>query len=207
MGIQYTPNYHIAFMDDQTTIDQLDEVTYQVATSLDSAMGRAGYTPPDATTFAALVAKVTALETNAANAKRQRQWLFPRVGTDNQALTAGVMTSIANGTITAAPAGEYLIVTRQVISNSANAAGNMRTIVGAATAVGSALPTTGVTSLTASDPRADCIGTSRMTFTMSAGIQHAGGDLLLATGYSPTGTAGAVWNAGTMLTVAYLGPR
>jgi hypothetical protein len=62
VAIQYTTNYHIAYMDDQTALADLDTVTQQVAQSLDTAMGQAGYTPPDATTFAALAARVTALE-------------------------------------------------------------------------------------------------------------------------------------------------
>jgi len=57
--IQYTPNYHIAYADDQTALKDLGLVTQQVAASLDAAMGKAGYTPPDATTFADLVARQT----------------------------------------------------------------------------------------------------------------------------------------------------
>lgn len=62
MAIQYTTNYHLAYSDDQTALVDLATVTQQVAASLDAAMGRAGYTPPDATTFAALTARVTAVE-------------------------------------------------------------------------------------------------------------------------------------------------
>lgn len=61
MAVQYTTNYHIAYMDDQTALTDLDVVTQAIATSLDDAMGRAGYTPPDATSFAAEVAARVAL--------------------------------------------------------------------------------------------------------------------------------------------------
>lgn len=55
MTIQYTANYHLAYADAQSALSDLSTVTQQVATSLDAAMGRAGYTPPDATSFAAEV--------------------------------------------------------------------------------------------------------------------------------------------------------
>lgn len=62
MTIQHTANYGIAYMDKSTPLTQLDQVTQQIAESLDAAMGKAGYVPPDATTFAALAAQVTALQ-------------------------------------------------------------------------------------------------------------------------------------------------
>lgn len=62
MTIQHTTNYGIAYADEQTPLVQLAAVTQEVAESLDGAMGRAGYTPPDATSFAALAARVTAAE-------------------------------------------------------------------------------------------------------------------------------------------------
>jgi hypothetical protein len=69
MTIQYTTNYHVAYADAQTALLDLATVTQQVAQSLDDAMGRAGYTPPDASSFAAEVAariavgnRVTTLE-------------------------------------------------------------------------------------------------------------------------------------------------
>lgn len=73
MTIHYTTNYHIAYADTDTAAVDLATVSQSVAASLDAAMGRAGYSPPDATTFAAEVAarqnadtalstRVTALE-------------------------------------------------------------------------------------------------------------------------------------------------
>lgn len=59
MGIQYTENYQIPFMDDATSLNELDTLTRDLAYKLDAAMGKAGYVPPDATTFAALSSKVT----------------------------------------------------------------------------------------------------------------------------------------------------
>jgi hypothetical protein len=64
--IQHTTNYGLAYCDDGTALKDLAEVTRQVAVTVDAAMGRAGYTPTDATTFAALAARVAALEANSA---------------------------------------------------------------------------------------------------------------------------------------------
>jgi len=61
--IQYTTNYQIAYADQQTALEDLATVTQQVAQSLDTAMGKAGYTPPDATDFAALSARVSNIAT------------------------------------------------------------------------------------------------------------------------------------------------
>lgn len=59
MTIQHTPNYGIAYLDESTPLRELAEATRQTAVSLDAAMGRAGYTPPDASSFAALAAAVS----------------------------------------------------------------------------------------------------------------------------------------------------
>lgn len=63
MTILYTTNYHLPYMDALTALTDLDVITREIAETLDAAMGQAGYTPPDATTFAALAARVTAIET------------------------------------------------------------------------------------------------------------------------------------------------
>lgn len=62
MTIQHTTNFGIAYADSSTALTDLGTVTQQIANSLDAAMGRAGYTPPDSTSFAALSARVGALE-------------------------------------------------------------------------------------------------------------------------------------------------
>lgn len=59
--MQYTPNFHLAYLDASTPLVQLADASQQVAQSLDAAMGRAGYVPPDTTTFAALAARVAKL--------------------------------------------------------------------------------------------------------------------------------------------------
>lgn len=63
MTLLYTPNYHIGYLAPSTPLVELATATQQNAESLDAAMGRAGYTPPDASTFAALAARVAALDT------------------------------------------------------------------------------------------------------------------------------------------------
>lgn len=55
MGIAYTTNFHVPYMDPSTPFADVQLVTQQLAQLLDAAMGRAGYTPPDATSFAAEV--------------------------------------------------------------------------------------------------------------------------------------------------------
>lgn len=57
MGILYTTNYHVPYMDPATPFADVQVVTQQLAQLLDAAMGKAGYTPPDATTFADLSAR------------------------------------------------------------------------------------------------------------------------------------------------------
>lgn len=58
MTLHYTTGHGIAYLDKDTPLKQLADVTQAVAQSLDDAMSRAGYTPPDATTFTALNTKV-----------------------------------------------------------------------------------------------------------------------------------------------------
>jgi hypothetical protein len=110
MGIQYTTNYGIAYLDDLTPLTDLDTVTQQVALSLDGAMGRAGYTPPDATTFAALAARVTALE-----AKKQ-------VRDAGRAAANFANVAVVTGTVTFAtaisPAPTVLVMTPELPAGS-----------------------------------------------------------------------------------------
>lgn len=63
MPIQYTPNYRMPYLDDLTPLRQLADTSRQIAEGFDAAMGRAGYSPPDATTFATLNARVSAMQT------------------------------------------------------------------------------------------------------------------------------------------------
>jgi hypothetical protein len=62
VAIQHTTNYGVAYIDAQTSLDQLAAASLEVAQSLDAAMGRAGYSPPDASTFASAVARIGTLE-------------------------------------------------------------------------------------------------------------------------------------------------
>jgi hypothetical protein len=71
MTMHQTTNYGIAYADADTPLGDYPAVTQAVAAALDTAMGRAGYTPPDASSFAAEVAarvalagRVTVLEAN-----------------------------------------------------------------------------------------------------------------------------------------------
>jgi len=62
LTIHHTTNYGIAYIDDLTPLKLLGATSQEVAESLDAALGRGGITPPDVTTFAALAARVTAVE-------------------------------------------------------------------------------------------------------------------------------------------------
>lgn len=74
MGIQYTPGFQVPYMDENTGLTELDEVTKGVAEALDAAMGRAGYTPPSSSSFAALSATVADIKRLAiANPQRYNQ--------------------------------------------------------------------------------------------------------------------------------------
>lgn len=66
MTILHTPNYGVAYIDGVTPLDQLANVSQQVAQTVDAALGRGGIAPPDATTQAQLAARTTTLETNQA---------------------------------------------------------------------------------------------------------------------------------------------
>lgn len=62
MGIQKTPNFQIPFMDPATPFADVQLVTQGIAELLDAILGQRGFTPPDATTFAALAGRVTTAE-------------------------------------------------------------------------------------------------------------------------------------------------
>lgn len=62
MTILTTANYAIPYTDDQTAIADLATVMQQLAARLDTLLGQGGYTPTDATSFAALAARVTSNE-------------------------------------------------------------------------------------------------------------------------------------------------
>lgn len=64
MTILTTPNYALPYCDDQTALRDLATVTQQLAEQLDEQLGLGGFTPADATSFAALAARVTAAESD-----------------------------------------------------------------------------------------------------------------------------------------------
>lgn len=64
MTILHTTNYGLAYCDDMTAIADLATVTQEIAETLDEQLGLTGFTPPDATSFAELAARVTAVETD-----------------------------------------------------------------------------------------------------------------------------------------------
>lgn len=146
MTIQYTTNYGIAWADDQTALKDLGVVTQQVAASLDAAMGRAGYVPPDATTFAALNAKVNALQARIDAAYWQNifnatTYSYPLTGTPT------AMTSLSS-TI-AVPAGQMLEVEFSApdVTTSASADSWFQLKIGSTTIVDSAHFKTGTAPL------------------------------------------------------------
>lgn len=69
-SIHYTTNYGIAYADVDLPAVALADVSYEVATTLDAALGRGGIAPPDATTQAQLAARITALEAERVEADR-----------------------------------------------------------------------------------------------------------------------------------------
>jgi hypothetical protein len=62
VALSYTTNYHLPYMTDQTGLTELAQATQEIAGTFDQVLGQKGYTPPDATTFAALAARVTTVE-------------------------------------------------------------------------------------------------------------------------------------------------
>lgn len=170
MGVQYTPNFHIAYLDAATPLADLDTVTQQVATSLDAAMGRAGYTPPDSSSFAAevtarqnadtaLAGRVTTLEQaptrtapvalgmNAPWTNYASDWTPLRVWTEGR---TGFLTGAVKPT-SAVAAGDYAIAavpvgTRPVLRTSVwGAQGRMD--VASNGAITLSLPATGANAL------------------------------------------------------------
>lgn len=62
MTILHTANYNLPYCDAQTALADLADVTQEMAEAIDEQLGLFGYTPPDATTFAALAARTTTAE-------------------------------------------------------------------------------------------------------------------------------------------------
>ena len=128
-------------------------------------------------------------------AGRQRVWTFGRAGNSSDTFAAGDFVVVQSNTITGAPAGDYTITARLVITNTIAIAGFQRTLAG------------GV-SISPSDPRADTIVAGmRHVFVQSGGITHAGGNLTVAQYYNASNGSPTVWSQGTELTIVYLGPR
>lgn len=64
MTIATTPTYGIAYCDTSTQLNQLADVTSQAATTIEAALIRGGIAPPNAADLAALVGRVSTLETS-----------------------------------------------------------------------------------------------------------------------------------------------
>jgi len=137
------------------------------------------------------------LQWNGSDVNRQRVWSSSRTGNASDVIGTANTTLLAV-TINNAPAGDWLLHFRCVISNAASAAGNQSiTVNGAGVGDGS--------------PRADC-GTAgiRFPFTESWGYTHTGGTMTIRGLYqaaATTGSSATVWSQGTYITATYLGPR
>jgi hypothetical protein len=128
---------------------------------------------------------------------RQRVWSSSRAGNASDPIGTASTTCVAV-TINNAPAGDWLLTFRCVISNAAVAAGNMALTVNSV-------------SVGDGSPRADC-GTAgiRFPFSETWGYTHAGGAMTMRGVYqaaATTGSAATVWSQGTYITATYLGPR
>ena len=101
MTIHYTTNFGVAYADDQTALVDLAAVTQAIAVNLDAAMGRAGYTPPDSSSFAALSATVTANGSRLTTVENKLAAVTPYAriggatsGTTTQSLATGQYTTL-----------------------------------------------------------------------------------------------------------------
>lgn len=126
---------------------------------------------------------------------RQRVWHTNRAGNASDVIAVGSYVTLVSQTITGAPAGDYQLTFRAVVSNASAAAGFTQiTVNGFTTADGS--------------PRADCIVVNgRHTFSESVAFTHTGGDMTVRGAYNASAGTPTVWTQGTQLTAAYLGPR
>ena len=127
---------------------------------------------------------------------RQRVWQFNRSSAnDSDPITVGSMQTMLAATILNAPAGDYLITWRCVVSNTTVQAGFTAVSINA-------------NYLSDGTPRADCnVANGRMPFTEAVGWTHPGGDATIRGHYQAAAGVASVWKQGTSLTIAYLGPR
>lgn len=146
------------------------------------------------TTAARVLTFYTGSEWIVVNTRGQKAWRFDRVSanaTDNFA--AAAFAGVASGTITGAPAGDYLVTANAVWA------------VASGTAIGNIRINAAATNLSA-DLRADrqtLVGSD----TFSAPYYHAGGDLTISLSLQVATGTGVVYKAGTHISAAYLGPR
>jgi hypothetical protein len=126
--------------------------------------------------------------------RETRQWKAGRGGNASDNFASGSMVQLFATVIVAAPAGEYTVNCRLVISNSAASSGFQRL-------------TANGTIIGPSDARADTWSAgNRFVFPQTGSFRHGGGDLTLAVHYqASTGTA-TVWSQGTEIVTSYHGP-
>jgi hypothetical protein len=123
-----------------------------------------------------------------------RAWNFPRGGSATDTWVGGVASLIGPGTLTGAPAGDYLVTLQLVLSASAAAATNVYLLVNNADVL--------------VGPRIDLStvpDAKTLTYTIEG---HPGGTLIFEARVGvPAGVTGSIWKAGSRISVAYLGPR
>lgn len=124
-----------------------------------------------------------------------RAWTFARASaTTSYDTWAGGVASVISGSVANAPAGDYQVSLQLVLSTSAAAATTVYLLVNFADVLAS--------------PRAD-LTTAPDVKNFNYNIEaHPGGTLQLEARVGvPAGTTGAIWKAGSRISVVYLGPR
>ena len=136
--------------------------------------------------------RLSALEIR--TAPRIRAWTFERTSSNAfDSFGSGSFVGLISGTITAAPAGDYLVTVTAGLSADAQRIGNARLL-----AAGQPLT---------EDIRHDLDGMVRV-FNYTGTLENfAGGDLTVQFLYQPSAGTGTLQTNGAAIRVAYLGPR
>lgn len=149
--------------------------------------------PSSGTTITGIVDERPWIDPDGGSRHQQRLWTFGRTGNASDIFANGSFIVVQAATVTNAPAGDYAITARWVISNSTASTGFVR-----CTADG--------TPISPSDPFADTtVNGARQSFIQAGGITHTGGDMALRSYYQANAGAPTVYSQGTEIAVAYLG--
>lgn len=161
------------------------------ATTFDLSLFSFLVPPASGTALSSVVDERVWIASDGGGRLQTRHWDLPRTGNASDTFANGSYVPVLTGAVPSAPAGDYSVTARLVISNTADVSGFQRVAVNSVN-VGS-------------DPRADTIGNSRMVFTQTVGVTHPGGNLNLVAYYNATSGTPTVWTQGTEFTAFYLG--